>query len=129
MKMTFGSWIMSVAALVTFVPGCASDDVKVPEAELETPGAFIAVQGYDVDNAFTLIRTIDRLDFEFETLLFFSTYDVKPQSWADARELARQPELPLRAEIDAQPTGAITERPWQVVWFRTLTDDERRRVK
>jgi hypothetical protein len=119
-----GAMLVAVAA-----SGCASDDVKAPGAELETPGAFVAIDGYDVDNEFTLIRTIDRLDFEFETLLFFSVYDVKPASWEEAHELAKQPDLPLRAEIDAQPRPAITEHPWRVVWFRTLTADEQGRVK
>ncbi len=128
MKTAHWSWTM-VLALGFGISGCASDDLKLPDAELGTPGAFIAVEGYNVDNEFTLVRTIDRLNFEVDTLLFFSTYDVKPKSWIEARELAQQPNLPLRIEIEAQTTGAITEHPWQVVWFRTLTDDEQGRVQ
>jgi hypothetical protein len=129
MKRCGGFGAIGVALFAIAVSGCSSDDVKVPEAELETPGAFIAIDGYDADNEFTLIRMIDRLDFEFETLLFFSVYDVKPASWEEAREVANGPELPLRAEIDAQPRPAITEHPWRVVWFRTLTATEQGRVK
>lgn len=123
------SWTMGLALAAMALSGCASDDVKLPEAELITPGAFIAVQHYEVGHEFTLIRTIDRLNFEFETLLFFSTYDVEPRSWDEAREMAKRHDLRLRQEIDAQPTGAITERSWQVVWFRTLTEEEEERVK
>jgi hypothetical protein len=123
------SWTMGLTIAAMALSGCASDDVQLPEAELVTPGAFVAVRGYDPEHEFTLIRTIDRLDFEFETLLFFSTYDVNPTSWDDARELAKKHDLPLRQEIEAQPTGAITQRTWQVVWFRTLTAEEEERVK
>lgn len=129
MKTAYWSWTAVVVTLGLAASGCASDDLKLPEAELETPGAFIAVDGYDVENEITLVRTIDHLNFEVETLLFFSTYDVKPQNWEEARELARQPNLPLRTELQAQPTGAITVHPWQVVWFRTLTDDEQELVQ
>jgi hypothetical protein len=129
MKTAYWSWAAMVVALGIATTGCASDDVKLPEAELGTPGAFIAVDGYDVDDEIRLIRTIDRLNFEVETLLFFSTYDVKPKNWDEARELAQQPNLPLRIEIEAQTTNAITEHAWQVVWFRTLTDDEQGRVQ
>jgi hypothetical protein len=120
---------MGAALFAIAVSGCASDDVKAPEAELETPGAFVAIDGYDADNEITLVRMIDRLDFQVETLLFFSVYDVKPANWDEAREVAKGPEPPLRIEIDAQPRPAITERPWRVVWFRTLTAAERGRVK
>ena len=109
--------------------GCASDDVQLPQAELVTPGAFIAIEGYDPERDLTLIRTIDRLDFQFEILLFFSKYDVAPTSFVEAAELAKEPELPLRTEIDAQPLAAIKEHRWQVVWFRTLTEEEQRRVQ
>lgn len=129
MKIANGSWATLVIALGLATSGCASDDVKAPEAELGTPGAFIAIDGYEVEHEFTLIRTIDRLSFEVETLLFFSTYNVKPKNWEEARELAQQPDLPLLRAIEAQTTNAITIHPWQVVWFRTLTSEEERRVK
>lgn len=129
MRRTMRWMTMMLVWTAMVLSGCASDDIKVPEAELTTPGAFIAVRGYLTDRDMTLIRTIDRLDFEFETLLFFSIYDVAPKNWEEARDLAQQPNLPLEQEIDAQPTGAITQTEWDVVWFRTLTVDEQRRVK
>lgn len=129
--MTWAAWasIAGLMAMTLVVTGCASDDVRLPQAELVTPGAFVAIDGYDVEGEITLIRTIDRLDFEFETLLFFSTYDVKPTNFDHATELSSQADLPLRKLIDAQPTGAITTHPWQVVWFRTLTEEEERRAQ
>lgn len=123
------SCAMVAAVLTLALSGCASDDLTLPEPELEMPGTFVAVDGYDADDEITLIRTIDRLDFKFETLLFFTIYDVKPQSFDEARELSKRTDLPLRVEIEAQPRPAITVHPWRVVWFRTLTDDEERRVK
>jgi hypothetical protein len=114
---------------VSTLSGCASDDLTPPEPEVETPGSFIAVEGYEEPGKLTLVRMIDRLNFEFETLLFYSIYDVDPATWDEARELAKRPDLPLRQEIDAQPSGAITESPHKVVWFRTLTEAEQGRVK
>jgi hypothetical protein len=129
MKFAFHVGMLGLISGALGALGCASDDVRLPEAEMVTPGAFIAVEGYDTEREITLIRTIDRLDFQFETLLFFSTYDVAPTTFTDATEFAKKPELPLRTEIDAQPLAAIREHRWQVVWFRTLTEEEQRRVE
>jgi len=129
MQMRRFSWILMFLAGTSTLSGCASDDLALPEPEVETPGSFVAVEGYEAPGKLTLVRMIDRLDFEFETLLFFSIYDVDPATWDEARELAKGPDLPLRQEIDAQPSGAITESPHQVVWFRTLTNEEQGRVK
>lgn len=125
-KTLLATWAisLSIGAL-----GCASDDLTSPEPALETPGAFVAIDGYDAENEITLIRILDRLTLESETLLFYSIYDVKPDSWQQAREFARDPNLPLRTEIDAQPRAAITFHPWRVVWFRTLTEEEEQRAQ
>lgn len=109
--------------------GCASEDLEPIEPELLTPGAFVAVRDYDKGHEFSLIRTIDRYDFQVDILIFYSTYDVDPTSWEDARELSKQHDLPLRKLIEAQPTAAITTKEWRVVWFRTLTDAEKDRAK
>ncbi|HRI66467.1 MAG TPA: hypothetical protein PK156_19595 [Polyangium sp.] len=122
-------WVLGLTLTAFGGLGCASDDVRLPQAELVTPGAFVAIEGYDADRKITLIRTIDRLDFQFETLLFFSTYDVEPTSFEQAAELAKQPEIGLLRVIDAQPTSAITTLPWKIVWFRTLTEEEQRRAE
>lgn len=127
-------WIRLIMALgVTFCGanslGCASDDLEPIEPELLTPGAFVAIRDYDKGHEFSLIRTIDRYDFQVDILIFYSTYDVEPTSWEDARELSKQHDLPLRKEIEAQPAIAVTTKEWRVVWFRTLTDAEKDRAK
>jgi hypothetical protein len=123
------SWLLGMTLASVSLSGCSSDALVPPEPEVATPGSFVAVIGYEAPGQFTLVRMIDRLDFEFETLLFYTIYDVNPSSWEEAREMARGPDLPLRQEIDAQPSGAITEIPHRVVWFRTLTPEEQGRVK
>lgn len=123
------AWMLGLVMSSSSLSGCASDEITPPEPQVMTAGSFIAVEGYTEPGKLILVRMIDRLDFEFETLLFYSIYDVDPVNWEDARVLAQQPELPLRQEIDAQPSGAITELPHQVVWFRTLTEEEQGRVK
>lgn len=129
MKQNRWSWMLGLLGATMGLSGCSSDAVALPEAELTTPGAFIAVRDLEPGHPISLIRTIDRLNFEFETLIFFTTYDVEPTSWDDARELAKQHDLGMRVEIEAQPAPAITTRSWQVVWFRTLTDEELERVR
>jgi hypothetical protein len=107
---------------------CSSDAAPVPEPELHTPGAFVAMIGYDVADQITLLRTLDTLRFETDTVLFLTVYDVHPSSWDEARELAKSHDIPIRLEIRIEPETVVTDRPYQVVWFRTLTEEEEGRI-
>jgi hypothetical protein len=108
--------------------GCASDTAHEPEPELMTPGAFVAVEGYDEPGRLTLLRTLDRLQLEKDALLFMTAYNVRPSSWDEAREMAKSQEIPMRHEMQLYPIGTITTKPHRVVWYRSLTQEEEDRV-
>lgn len=104
----------------------ASDTLPEPEPELETPGAFVAQRGSD--GVFVLLRTLDKLTVENQdTLLFFTVYDVTPKSWDDARELSKRASLPVENQAVTAFEKLFLETPHRVVWYRTLTDEERLR--
>lgn len=113
-------------ACAALVSACSSDDAPEPEPTLETPGAFVAVK--EDTGSMTLLRTLDTLTLQDETVLFITIYDVDPSGFADARELAKRHDLPLRVEIQFKSEGPIVSRPYRVVWFRSLTDEEKERV-
>ncbi|MDI1475980.1 hypothetical protein [Polyangium sp. y55x31] len=115
-------------ASAALVAGCASDALTPPEARIDTPGAFVAVEGYYEPGELTLVRILDRLQFEEGRLLFMTIHDARPETYEEARELAKDPELPIRDLIRIEPDTVVTQSPHQVVWFRTLTKKEQERV-
>jgi hypothetical protein len=116
-----------ITALMAWgLAGCASDDLAEPEPTITTRGAFVAVD-YGLD-AFTLYRILDYADLDVAELLFVSTYDVDPHSYDEARELARDHAIPVRQEFEFVELSSFDPYPHEVVWFRTLTDEEEDRV-
>jgi hypothetical protein len=116
---------MTSAALVS---ACASDALDPPEARIDTPGAFVAVEGYDEPGELTLVRILDRLQFEDARLLFMTVHEPRPADYEEARELAKDHDLPIRELIRVEPDTVVTQSAHQVVWFRTLTAKEQERV-
>jgi hypothetical protein len=108
--------------------GCASDAGPEPEPTLYTPGTFVAVEGYDIPGEITLLRILDRLQFEKDIVLFLTVYDVRPADWEEAQEAAKRHDIPMRLEIRIEPETAVTDHPYRIVWFRTLTKEEEARV-
>ncbi|MDI3285481.1 hypothetical protein [Polyangium sp. 15x6] len=115
-------------ASAVLVAGCASDALTPPEARIDTPGAFVAVEGYYEPGELTLVRILDRLQFEEARLLFMTVHDARPETYDEARELAKDHELPIRELIRIEPDTVVTQSPHRVVWFRTLTAKEQERV-
>jgi len=107
--------------------GCASDSLPIPEPTIETPGAFVAV---DLGTGqFSLSRTLSTFEAEQDTILIFTDYDVGPRSWEEAAEYARLPELPIATLVTAASGKVfLANNDHRVVWFRTLTAEERERV-
>ncbi|APR87492.1 hypothetical protein A7982_12841 [Minicystis rosea] len=109
------------------VAGCAPETEVGPEPELDTPGAFVAQR--EGDGSITLLRTLEKLTVAGQdTLLFFSVYDASPTTWDEARELAKQHDLKLRYELTTAYETPFLTSEFRVVWFRTLTDEERDRL-
>lgn len=117
----------AVVIASALILGCgASDTLPEPEATLETPGAFVAQQ--ETSGELVLLRTIDKLTVENQdTLLFFVLYDVTPASWDDARELSKRAYLPVEMAQLTAIESLFVEAPHRVVWYRSLTDEERLR--
>jgi len=112
-----------VLGLLVIALGCSADAAPEPEPTVETPGAFVAVQ--TDSGAFVLHRILNVLRLENgEELVFSTIYAPESPDFEAARELAREPRLPISHELSAVLLSALTERPWRVVWFRTLTDEE-----
>jgi hypothetical protein len=112
---------------IALLPACATESLPEPEATLVTPGAFIAED--PSEGPIVLLRTLDTFASEMDTVLALTEYDVEPASFEEAAELAKLPELPIRFTITAASAKLLTEAGARVVWYRTLTDEERARAE
>jgi hypothetical protein len=113
-----------VSALV--ISACSADAVTPPEPTLETPGAFAVAT--DDSGVTVLFRTLQvvRID-DTESLLEAIVYAGEPASPEQAKAWAKDRDLPV-----AQPHALFSLRGLlslelepEVVWFRTVTEDER----
>ncbi len=122
-----GGAVMGGAVMGGAVMGCASDpDPAPPEPTLTTPGAFFARP--DDDGALGLFRTLSSLEIELDTILFCSTYHATPRSFEEASAFARDHELPVALELTFVSRSSVLSSEHEVVWFRSLTDEELARV-
>lgn len=117
--------VVFVAALPA-LSACSSDALPEPEPTLTTRGAFVAVD--EGASSLALYRTLDYLELEFSLILFVSEYRVEPVTFDEAREMSKDHAIPVRIEFDYKGVENVTLFPYQVVWFRTLTDEEEARV-
>jgi len=84
-----------------------------------------------VDNGggkLTLLRILAPFVTSVGTYLFETVYAVEPASYDEAREMAKNPDLPIKVLETAEKRDALASRPHEVVWFRTLTAEEENRV-
>ena len=101
---------------------CSADAVPEPEPTLDTKGAFVAVATGDDD--YELLRTLAVLGSGRDDDAFFVVpYVARAKTFAEARELAKDPDLPSR-EVTAVGRRYITSREWKVVWFRSVSFEE-----
>jgi hypothetical protein len=124
---------LALALVCAALPACSSDAAPEPEPTLETPGAFVAVNEEDeeddaADGALTLMRILDTLSLPNDTVLFVTVYNVNPTSWDEAREIAKSHDIPIRLDIQFASRAPLVAHPYRVVWFRTLTDEEKDRI-
>ena len=121
-------WVLCMRALLlallaTGLGACSADAAEEPEPTIDTPGAFVAVQSEE--GPYLLHRTLSVLLLETgEELLFATVYAAQARDFAEARELAQEPDLPKLRELEGVLKSELTSRSWKVVWFRTLTDEE-----
>lgn len=102
--------------------GCSADAAPEPEPTLDTKGAFFAVVADSGD--LELYRTLAVLGQGRDNDAFFVVpYLPTPETFDEARELAKDPSLPHR-DVVALGRRAITSREWRVVWFRSVSIEE-----
>lgn len=103
--------------------GCASDDPDLPEPTMETPGAFVAQQ--ESPGSVRLFRTLAALVAENgETVLFVTLYEPRVADFEEARDLAKQEDIPTQQLIAPAVRSEVEQLAVQVVWFRTLEEWE-----
>ena len=109
-----GSWVLLA---------CSADAATEPEPTLETPGAFVAVA---TEGGYQIVRTLTSLQFDNgQDAIFFKAYAPLARDFEDAERLARDPALPVSQELAVSSRAQVTSVEWKVVWFRTLSDEER----
>ena len=107
-------------AICLALVACSSESIPEPAPEIQHAGAFVAVS----DPQIVLFRTLKAIRIEGDTFLFLTVYDVTPTSFDHAREIAKQPSIPILKELDTRSKAQLMSSPHQVVWFRTLTKAE-----
>lgn len=114
-------------ALLSNCVGCSADAVSEPEPTLDTAGVFV-VTG-PVAGSYTLFRVLLTLNFaNQQSILFVFRYIDIPKSVAEARALAQRSSL-QHTPLETYPRESFVANGYEVVWFRTLTDEERDAVR
>lgn len=109
--------------LVLAITACSADDVTLSQPTFATPGAFVATPAPSSDG-FLLLRTVVALKLESETALFMLRYPETPATIQEATALAQG--APLEStEVLLVLAKDLTASAAEVVWFRTLTAEER----
>ena len=103
--------------------GCSADAVPEPEPTLESAGAFVATG--PIDGNYALFRVLLTLTFDNQQrVLFVLRYSEVPKSIGEARALAQGPQL-NGGIVETRVREAFIADGYEVVWFRTLTDEEK----
>ena len=111
------------ALLAVPLMACSADMAPEPEPTLYTSGAFVAVA--DDAGSYDLYRTLAVLgDGSTSDALFLTRYGVKPKSYEEAAELAKQHDLVAAPEVTVLGKGYFDRHEWRVVWFRSLSIEE-----
>lgn len=103
--------------------GCSADHAPAPEPGFGTPGAFVAIA--DASGQMALVRSLTLVPIQnSHELLFCILYADEPASFAHARELAQQDSLTIGESKFTIWIDQLEQLEHEVVWFRTLTDEE-----
>ncbi len=114
----------AIVAFALVLGACASDAAEAPEPTLETPGAFVAQEVHEQE--IHLFRVLGALHLENgQTMILMRRFAPRPTSFEAARELAKQPDLPIDLGLTSAVESEFITLPYRVVWFRTLNEQER----
>ena len=119
-------------ALAAFAVGCSAEAVEVAEPTLRTPGTFVGVRQDDgrielarvllADNLPPPLGSTEPLD---DAILHLTWYVETAASFDDAREVAKRHDLTPKFENEVDFASNFDRLDYRVIWFRTLTEDER----
>ncbi len=103
--------------------GCSADHAPEPEPDIATPGAFVAF--VDDSGHTALVRTLALVPIQkSHELLFSILYADEPSSFDHARTLAQSDSLTVGETKFTIWIDQLERLEHEVVWFRTLTDEE-----
>lgn len=115
-------------ALAPLLVACSADAVDERAPTLDTIGVFVARSA--AEGGYTLHRVLYALRLQTDdTSLFISTYAVQPRTLREAREASREEALPLATPVEVVSQRQFASVPHEIVWFRSLNDEERARVR
>jgi hypothetical protein len=113
-----------VFALLPGLLGCSADSVSEPEPAIERPGSFVVAT--DAEGIIVLVRTlrvvpIDSAESLYEAIL----YEGRPSSYDEATTWAKDRQWPVADPHAIFSLRMLLSSDPEVVWFRTLTEEER----
>jgi len=113
-------FVLALSALA----GCSADSVPEPVPEIERGGSFVAVTS--IEGAIILLRTlrIVRIDGP-ESIYEAIVYEGQPSSYAEAKAWAKDRDWPVYDAHGIFSLQSVLSIDPEVVWFRTLTENER----
>lgn len=107
---------------------CSADAVDEKPASLQTLGAFVARA--DPEGGYRLHRLLYVLRIPpMEPTLFMTIYAIRVDTIEAAREAAKGTSLPIEVAVEVFSEPAFASVPYEIVWFRSLTPEERARVQ
>ncbi len=110
-----------VALLAAPIAGCSADEGAQPDPELTTPGAILGTER--PEGGILLMKVLQAYRFDDSLTLVVTTYRPIAEDFAEARRLARQPDLPI-----LEPSRLVGESDlgdYEILWWRSLSPDER----
>lgn len=112
-----------VGMLLAFACACSSDSATEPEPTIDTPGAFVAFE--EAPGQLRTIRILGGLQLDSGTILFITSYSPLLSSYDAAKEMAKSDAPPIELQYSSIGRNDIVSHPYRVVWFRTLSDEEK----
>jgi hypothetical protein len=107
---------------------CSADAVDETPATLQTLGAFVARA--DPEGGYRLYRVLYVLRvLPMDATLFVTIYSVRTRTIDQARETAKGPPPPVQVPVEVFSESQFASVPHEIVWFRSLTQEERDRVQ
>jgi hypothetical protein len=118
----------ALVATLFGLSGCSADSVDEVPPTLETSGAFVARQDV-IEGGYQLFRILQVLRVTpGDPTLFVTVYALNVESIEQARQAAKRGNLPLRTPVDVVSSRQFAAVPHEIVWFRSLSDEERARA-